>query len=143
MLELLTEENGRSIGAFFKAVVEQIPEEKKMKDTVNSVHAFLKFISDFGVKDYIKLRLLLTEKNGQQIGAFFKARVDTTCTSCSLRMERVSTSSFTFPVETAEGADGAFLTCAASSAALNVVALATVAIIKRLPNKKYFFIVSN
>ena len=36
MLELLTEENGRSIGAFFKAVVEQIPEEKKMKDTINS-----------------------------------------------------------------------------------------------------------
>ena len=76
MLELLTEENGRSIGAFFKAVVEQIPEEKKMKDTVNSVHAFLKFISDFGIKDYIKFRLLLTEKNGQQIGAFFKAIIE-------------------------------------------------------------------
>lgn len=42
---------------------------------MTSIKLFLDFIKDFGLKDYLKLRKLLTKENGQRIGEFFSALI--------------------------------------------------------------------
>ena len=75
LLRILTEKNGTSIGRFFAAIVESMPDKKDTKDTLNSVRQFLDFIKDFGLKDYLKIRKILTEENGARIGKFFEALI--------------------------------------------------------------------
>ena len=73
MLALMNGENGRQIGSFFGDIIKQIPDNKKIADTVASLTGLMRFLSEFGLKDYIKLRVILTEENGRKIGAFFGA----------------------------------------------------------------------
>ena len=73
LLRVMTAKNGQAIGMFFAAIVEPIPDDKKIKDTITSISALLQLVSSFGLKDYIKIRKLLTKENGEKIGQFFEA----------------------------------------------------------------------
>ena len=73
MKKVLTKENGQQIGGFFAEILKVIPNKKKTSDALNGVSELLKLITTFGIKDYIKIKKILTEENGKQIGGFFAA----------------------------------------------------------------------
>lgn len=73
MKKILTKENGQQIGAFFGEILRAIPDKKKVQDSVSALNELLKVITTFGLSDYLKLKTILTEKNGQQIGKFFSS----------------------------------------------------------------------
>lgn len=73
MKKVLNQENGHQIGMFFKEMLAGIPNKKKPDAVLKQIADFLKLITTFGLGDYIKLKVLLTEKNGQQIGKFFSS----------------------------------------------------------------------
>ena len=73
MKAVLTAENGAQIGAFFGNLLNSIPKKKDIDKVMKSLTEFLKMITSFALKDYIKFRLLLTEKNGERIGKFFSS----------------------------------------------------------------------
>ena len=64
LLRVMSAKNGQAIGMFFAAIVEPIPDDKKIKDTITSISALLQLVSSFGLKDYMKIRKLLTKENG-------------------------------------------------------------------------------
>ena len=65
MKKVLNQENGHQIGMFFKEMLAGIPNKKKPDAVLKQIADFLKLITTFGLGDYIKLKVLLTEKNGQ------------------------------------------------------------------------------
>ena len=65
MKRVLTSENGHQIGMFFREMLMGIPNKKKPAESLRQIADFLKLITTFGLGDYIKLRVLLTEKNGK------------------------------------------------------------------------------
>ena len=74
MKMVLTEKNGQQIGMFFKEVMAGLPtKNKQFGAALKNLSDFLKLITTFGLKDYIKLKTILTEKNGKQIGLFFSS----------------------------------------------------------------------
>ena len=76
MKRVLTKDNGIQIGMFFREMLMGIPNKKKPAESLRQIADFLKLITTFGLGDYIKLKALLTEKNGKQIGKFFSSIFD-------------------------------------------------------------------
>lgn len=73
MRRVFNEENGKSIGNFFNAVITAIPNKKAINETISSVKQLLELVTSFGAKEYGKIRRYLTPENGQLIGEFFAA----------------------------------------------------------------------
>lgn len=61
------------IGQFFAAIVEPIPQKKKLDESIRAISDIIKLVSEFGLKEYLKMKGVLTEKNGAEIGKFFAA----------------------------------------------------------------------
>ena len=76
MKKVLNQENGRQIGMFFKEMLAGIPNKKKPDAVLKQLADFLKLITSFGLGDFIKLKVLLTEKNGKNMGKFFSSLFD-------------------------------------------------------------------
>ena len=73
MKKVLTKENGQQIGGFFGEILKALPNKKKVHESISALNELLKLITSFGLGDYLKLKAILTEKNGQQIGKFFSS----------------------------------------------------------------------
>lgn len=69
-------ENGKQLGGFFRAFLDEIPKEEEVKSSVTAVKQLLELATGMTMTKFIKMRLVLTEKNGQRIGSFFKAIID-------------------------------------------------------------------
>lgn len=61
------------IGQFFAAIIEPIPQKKKLDESIRAISDIIKLVSEFGLKEYLKMKGVLTEKNGAEIGKFFAA----------------------------------------------------------------------
>ena len=78
MKKIMSAENGKQIGMFFKEMVSGIPfyvlgKGEKIENRTKDLSEFLKLITSFGLKEYVKIKMILTEKNGKQIGLFFSS----------------------------------------------------------------------
>ena len=73
--KIMTEKNGLEIGAFFKGILDAMP-DKKMDGVLKPCADIISLFSDFGFVKYVKLRMLMNEKNGRKLGAFFSALLD-------------------------------------------------------------------
>ena len=74
--KIMTEENGKGIGAFFKGILDAMPDKKKTDGVLKPCADIISLFSDFGLVKYVKLRMLMNEKNGRKLGAFFSALLD-------------------------------------------------------------------
>ena len=74
--KIMTEKNGLEIGAFFKGILDAMPDKKKTDGVLKPCADIISLFSDFGFVKYVKLRMLMNEKNGRKLGAFFSALLD-------------------------------------------------------------------
>ena len=70
----LTEKNGRHIGLFFKAVIDEIPNTKKLNN-LKQVTNFIKTVSELNIISFKLALTMLNEKSGKKINLFMKALV--------------------------------------------------------------------
>lgn len=71
--KIMTEKNGKEIGAFFKGILNAMPDKKKTDGVLKPCADIISLFSDFGFVKYVKLRMLMNEDNGRKLGAFFSA----------------------------------------------------------------------
>ena len=64
MKKVLTKENGQQIGGFFGEILKALPTRKNAEQSLKGLSELLKLITTFGLGDYLKLKAVLTEKNG-------------------------------------------------------------------------------
>lgn len=73
LIKALNPKTVDAVAGFFKAVIESLPKEKEVKLSLAPITDLIKIMTELTFKKYVKMRLLLTEKNGARIGGFFKA----------------------------------------------------------------------
>lgn len=79
--KVMSYDNGNDIGLFFKGLLDAIPitynkDGSIASPVVISVTSMIKLLSEFTAKDFRKIKKMLSYKNGQSIGKFFKAIID-------------------------------------------------------------------